>query len=116
MDEIEKLALFNDLADIRRTAIRPVLDQIAAALENAMRTTGLDFPVHLSIPTTGSAIITVGTQASPPPEQWDQAIELLSRILGQQFPGMRRLLNREISCGLVTPTSVAAEITTTSGW
>jgi hypothetical protein len=111
MDTIEELA--NDVADARRKAIRPVLDQIAAELAGALRDAGLDFPVYLSIPTSGRSIISFVTPGDPTEAQWSQATELLCATLSERLDRVK-LMHRELTCAVANSTPVAAEITATA--
>jgi hypothetical protein len=79
--------LTKDIIERRQELIRQSLDQIAAELEREMLQVGLNFPVYLSVPNSGEALISFITSEHPPFREWEEVTAILSRLISSRLSG-----------------------------
>jgi hypothetical protein len=69
-----------DALEAQRSIIRQSLDQIAADVGTALLKANLTFPIGLTIPSSGRALLTIVTQNDPSDEDSAQASEIVRCI------------------------------------
>jgi hypothetical protein len=97
----------DDALEAQRSIIRQSLDQIAADVGAALLKADLTFPIGLTIPSSGRALLTIVTQNDPSDEEWAQASKIIRCIVSKKLDGIK-LRSRLLPCTMVnTPISVA---------
>jgi len=95
-EESDDLADDDDVTDHRARATT-MLDQIARQTKQALVEAGIDTPVFLIVPTSGSAIVTFGTIADPPDDQWSRVSDVVASVV-RDLIGLDRVQCREVQC------------------
>jgi hypothetical protein len=93
----------------QRSIIRQSLDQIAADAGIALLKAKLTFPIGLTTPTSGRALLTIVTQNDPSDEEWAQASKIVRHIVSKKLDGIG-LSSRSLPCTMVNAPISAAEI------
>jgi hypothetical protein len=110
MPEIVEPTTTDGEPEAQRAVIRLALDDIAIEVGTALRDAHLDFPVGLTIPSSGP-LITMVTPVDPSENDWSQATAIVRRIVSSKLGGMR-LRSRPLPGAMVNATMGAAEVTT----
>ena len=105
--------MIDDRRDAQRDIIRQSLDAIANDIGVAMRDGGLTFPVYMTVRNSGDALVTIATTLDPSSADWQQASEIVCRIIEQKV-GCGRLRGQELPCsianaGVINATDVMAD-------
>ena len=93
----------------QRSIIRQSLDEIAADVGTALLKANLTFPIGLTTPTSGRALLTIVTQNDPSDVEWAKASEIVRRIVSKKLDGIE-LRSRPLPCAMVNVPISAAEI------
>ena len=100
MDEIDdRHQDFDDRLDTQRDIIRQSLDEIANDIGMAMRDVGLTFPVYMTVRNSGDALVTIATTLDPSDADWQQASEIVCRIIEEKV-GCGRLRGQTLPCAI----------------
>jgi hypothetical protein len=99
---------YDDL-EARRRVIQLLLDEIANEVGTAMHDAHLDFPVGLTSPSSGHAILTMVTLLDPSDDDWERASAIVRQIVSEKLGGIR-LRSRLLPCVLANATMTAADI------
>jgi hypothetical protein len=99
----------DDKTEGEREIIRQSLNEIALEVKTRLREANLSYPVYLSVPLSGDAIITLFTRLDPSDEQWDRVSEIIRQILSARLGGMR-LRSRHLICAVADALVEASEI------
>ena len=91
--------IFDDRIDAQRDLIRQSLDQIANDIGMAMRDVGLNFPVYMTVRNSGDALVTIATTLDPSDADWQQASEIVCRIIEEKV-GCGRLRGQTLPCAI----------------
>jgi hypothetical protein len=97
--------------DAKREIIRQSLEEIAADVGNALRDADLDFPVFLTVPTSGDSLATMASPLDPSDGDWSHASAIVCRMIGQRLGGVRlsgRSLHSAVANGAIAATDVTA--------
>ena len=86
--------IFDDQLDAKRDIIRQSLDEIANDIGMAMRDVGLTFPVYMTVRNSGDALVTIATTLDPSDADWQQASEIVCRIIEEKV-GCGRLRGQD---------------------
>src|ERR1700693_1576462 len=89
----------DDILDAQRDIIRQSLNEIANDIGMAMRDVGLTFPVYMTVRNSGDALVTIATTLDPSSADWQQASEIVCRILEEKV-GCGRLRGQELPCAI----------------
>ncbi len=113
MDEIDEYQDFDDRLDAQREIIRQSLNEITNDIGMAMRDVGLTFPVYMTVRNSGDALVTIATTLDPSDADWQQASEIVCRIIGERV-GCGRLRGQALPCaianaGVINATDVMAD-------
>jgi hypothetical protein len=100
----------DDGIDAQRSIIRESIDEIANDIGTAMRDSHLDFPVGLTVPSSG-AFLTMFTPLDPTESDWSKATAIARHIVSSKLGGIR-LRSRSLPCAMVHSPMGAAEVTT----
>jgi hypothetical protein len=111
MPEVVEPASADDEPEAQRAVIRLALDEIGTETDIALRESGLSFPVGLTIPSSGYALITMVTPVDPSDDDWSQATAIVRHIVSSKLGGIR-LRSRPLPCTMVNATMGVAEVTT----
>ena len=95
--------------DAQREIIRQSLDEIAAEVGTALRDAHLDFPVYLTVPTSGDLLATMACPLDPSDSNWSHASAIVCRIIGRRL-GDARLRGRSLHCAVANATIGATEV------
>jgi hypothetical protein len=95
--------------EAQRSIIRQSLEEIAADLGTALLKANLTFPIGLTTPSSGYALVTIVTQNDPSDEEWAQASEIVRHIVSTKLNGIA-LCSRSLPCTMVNAPISAAEI------
>jgi hypothetical protein len=96
--------------EAQREIVRLALDEIAANLAGQLRDSGMSFPVGLTIPSSGCALITMVTPVDPSDYDWSQATAIVRHIVSSKLGGIR-LRSRPLPCTMVNAPMGVAEVT-----
>ena len=75
-----------------------------------MRDVHLDYPVGLTVPISGEALITMVTPVDPSDDDWSHATAIVRQIVAKRLGGIR-LRSRPLTCAMANAPMNAAEIT-----
>lgn len=100
--------------DAQREIIRESLNEIATEVGTALRDAHLDFPVVLTVPTSGQSFATIATPLDPSDSDWSHASAIVCRIIGQRLGGVR-LRGRSLHCAVANATMGATEVMADAG-
>ena len=92
----------DDRLNTQRDIIRQSLDDIANDIGMAMRDVGLTFPVYMTVRNSGDALVTIATTLDPSDADWQQASEIVCRIIEEKV-GCGRLRGQNCLALLRTP-------------
>jgi hypothetical protein len=98
-----------DNLETQRSIVRQSLDEIANDVGIAMRDANLKFPFGLTVPGSGSSLVTMVTPIDPSDDDWSQTTDIVRKVVGKKLGGMR-LRCRPLSCAIVNETMTGAEI------
>ena len=101
----------DDLETLRST-IRQSLDEIANDVGSAMRDARLQFPLGLTVPNSGHALVTMVTPVDPSDEDWSHATAIVRHIVSKKLGGIG-LCSRPLLCAMANTTMSVAEIAPT---
>jgi hypothetical protein len=104
----------DDGPEARRAIIRPMLDAIAFELGTALRDAHLDFPVYLTVPSSGQSLATIATPLDPSTEDWAYAMAIACRIIEKQLDDVR-LHSRPLACAMANARIGAADVCADGG-
>jgi hypothetical protein len=96
-DEIAVAAVESTSRMESREKLRAILPEIATEVAAAMRAAGLDFPIWLSVPNSGTAIATLATPLDPTGVDWENACRI-ARAIVETHSGRQDLAMHELSC------------------
>ena len=89
----------DDRRNAQRDIIRESLDEIANDIGMAMRDVGLTFPVYMTVRNSGDALVTIATTLDPSSADWQQASEIVCRILEEKV-GCGQLRGQVLHCAI----------------
>jgi hypothetical protein len=95
--------------ETEREIIRPVLNDIAKEVEIKLREAGLNVPVFLTVPNSGSAIVTMATPADPADALWMKVTGIVVETVSSRLNGSR-LQSKEVTCAMAAATMSAADL------
>src|ERR1700729_206938 len=110
MDEQQREAFDEHDLETQRLNVRQSFDEIVTDIGIAMRDAHLTFPLGITIPSSGHAIVTVVSPGDPPDDEWEQASTIVQQVVGKRLGGIR-LRSKHLSCAMVNATISGAEIT-----
>jgi hypothetical protein len=103
--------IIEDRLDAQRDIIRKSLNKIVNNIGMAMRDVGLTFPLYMTVRNSGDALVTIATPLDPSNADWQQASEIVCRILEQKV-GCDRLRGQELPCAIANAGVInAADVT-----
>jgi hypothetical protein len=111
MPQIVEPKSTNSEPEAQRAIVRLALDAIATEVGAALHDAHLDFPVGLTVPSSGFSFITMVTLLDPNESDWAQATAIVRHIVSSKLGGIR-LRSRPLPCAMVNATMGAAEVTT----
>ena len=100
----------DDGIDAQRSIIRKSLDEIAAEVGTALLNANLRFPIGITTPSSGHAIVTIVTPLDPRDDDWAHAGAIVRQIVSKKLGGIS-LQSRPLTCAMVNATMSGAEIT-----
>jgi hypothetical protein len=107
----DKLELTDDdELETQKSIIQQSLDEIASELGLAMRDANLDYPVGLTVPISGAALITMVTPDDPSDDEWSHITAIVRQIVAKRLGGIR-LRSRPLKCAMANAPMSASEIT-----
>jgi hypothetical protein len=95
--------------EAQRAIIRPMLDAIAFDIGMELRDAHLDFPVYLTVPSSGQSLATIATPLDPSTEDWAYAMAIACRIIEKQLDDVR-LRSRPLACAMANARIGAADV------
>src|SRR3981189_638020 len=95
--------------EAQREIIKLALDEIAAEVGTTLREAHLDFPVFLTVPTSGDSLATMASPLDPSDSDWFNASAIVCRIIGKRLGA--RLRGRPLHCAVTNATMGATEVT-----
>ena len=76
-----------------------------------MRDVGLTFPIYMTVRNSGDALVTIATTLDPSNSDWQQASEIVCRII-QEKVGCERSRGQELPCAIANSGVInAADVT-----
>jgi hypothetical protein len=110
MPQIVEPTSIDDEPEAQRTVIRLALDGIAIEVGAALRDARLDFPVGLTVPSSGYALATMVTPVDPGEDDWFRATAIVRRIVSSKLGGIR-LRSQPLPCTMVNASMNSTELT-----
>jgi hypothetical protein len=99
-----------DRIERQREIIRHVLDSVAEEVENKLREVGLDFPIFLTVPSSGYAIATMATPSDPDEGTFLRAAAIVRQIISARLDGLA-LQSTALPCAIANRRMSAADLT-----
>ena len=93
---------------IAREQVVENLEEIAERTKAELEAAGVRFPVFFLIPTSGDALITVGTTHDPDDLEWEVASQIALSVM-QDVLATRKLRSNSIACALAYPVNNTSE-------
>ena len=100
----------DDELETQRSIIRRSLDEIGEELGVAMRAANLHYPIGLTVPISGEALVTMVTPVDPSDDDWSHATAIVRQIVSRRLGGIR-LRSRPLTCAMANAPMNAAERT-----
>jgi hypothetical protein len=100
----------DDEIDAKRSIVRESLDEIAAEVGTALLSANLRFPIGITTPSSGHAIVTIVTPLDPSDDDWAHTCAIVRQIVSEKLGGIS-LRSRSLSCAMVNAPMSGAEIT-----
>jgi hypothetical protein len=100
--------------EAQRAIIRQSINEIAAEVGTALRDARLDFPVFLTVPTSGYSFATMACPLDPSDEDWSHASAIVCRIIGKRL-GDVQLRGRALHCAVANAAVSASEVMADTG-
>ena len=111
MDTTDEYQEIDDQLNTQRDIIRQSLETIANDIGMAMRDVGLTLPIFITVRNSGDALVTIATPLDPSDADWQQASEIVCRILEKKV-GCGQLRGRELACAIANGGAInAADVT-----
>lgn len=82
----------------QRAHLTAMLDRISADVTEQLEDVGLSMPIFLVVPSTGSAVVTVGTPGHPSDDDWEAAGKIVIDVVASHLGGNMKLIGNELSC------------------
>lgn len=82
--------------EAQQEIIRQSLAEIATDVESELKQSGLNFPVFVTVPNSGDAVLTVASPLDPSDLDWASATAIVTQIVGEWLGGIGL-------CAKVTP-------------
>ncbi len=102
--------------DAQREIIRSNLTQIDNDIGMMMRDAGLHFPVYITVRDSGDSLATFATPHDPSDDDWQQASDIVCRIMEDTIGGNTKLRNRGLLCAVANAAPMgAAEVAPSTG-
>jgi hypothetical protein len=105
-------ALASDKIDAEREIIRKSLDEIVQEVGAKMRAADLTYPVFMTIPGSGAAIMTFATpvdEDSDGDDEWPKISAIIQKIISDHLDGIA-LRSQSLPCAMVSATMKAADV------
>ena len=96
--------------ETQRSIIRQSLDEFAEELGVAMRAANLHYPIGLTVPISGEALVTMVTPVDPSDDDWSHTTAIVRQIVSRRLGGIR-LRSRPLTCAMANTPINTAEIT-----
>jgi hypothetical protein len=109
MDTDNEYQGIDDTLDTQRDTLRQSLDAVANDVSMALRDAGLNFPVFLTVPSSGNSLATIATPLDPTDDDWQRASEIVCQIMAEKV-GCDRLRRRELTCAVANSKVAAADV------
>jgi hypothetical protein len=93
-----------------REILRASLHEIAAEVGRSMRDADLNFPLGLTVPASGNALITLLTSDDPSSVDWLSAIRMVHEVVAKRLGGIK-LCSKELQCAMANSTMTAVDLT-----
>ena len=109
---IQDDSLTDDKIEGEREIIRKALTEIVQEVGNRMREAGLTYPVFMTVPSSGNAIMTMATpvdQSNDGCDEWPQITAIIQKILSDRLDGVA-LWSHELPCAMVNTPMNAADV------
>jgi hypothetical protein len=95
--------------DAQRQTLRQSLDTVASDVSMALRDAGLDFPVFLTVPSSGNSLATIATPIDPTETDWQRASQIVCHIIAKKV-GCDLLRGRRLTCAVANSVVAAADL------
>jgi hypothetical protein len=95
--------------DAKRQTIRDSLDQIVSKIHAALTEAGLHYPIYVSVPSSGTSLLTIVTPLDPTDCEWDRISQIACDIVAKQT-GAERMASRPIACAMAGAKMGSAEV------
>jgi len=95
--------------DAQRDRLRMSIDVIAAEVTAALRDADLTTPVFLTVPSSGSALLTFATPDNPADDTWELVSKIICGIAGNAI-GVTGLIGRSLVCAAAGVAMAAADV------
>jgi hypothetical protein len=87
------------IRNAKRQSIRDSLDQIVSEIHTAVVEAGLDYPIYVSVPSSGNSLLTIITPLDPTDGEWDRISQIACDIVAKKT-GAERMASRPIACAM----------------
>jgi hypothetical protein len=93
----------------QRERIRASLDEIAIDVGISLRDAGLNYPIYMTVPTSGDSVATIATPVDPSDDDWEYTTAIACRVIGARL-GEKKLITRHLRCAMANATMGAADV------
>jgi hypothetical protein len=109
MDTDNEYQEIDDSLDTQRETLRQSLDAVVRDVSMTLRDAGLNFPVFLTIPSSGNSLATIATPLDPLDNDWQRASEIVCQIIAKKV-GCDLLRGRRLTCAVANSVVAAADL------
>lgn len=95
--------------DELRKALKEQLPAVVMEIEVALAAANLNYPVFLVIPSSGQAIVSVGTPLDPDDIDWNRIDAIVREVIGEKL-GLNELSSVELSCAAANHRMMVVDI------
>ena len=95
MQSINQPDKTTDDLDAQRAILTKSINDVAGEIGIALKDTGLHFPVHISVRTSGDSLATIATPLDPSDNDWKHAMAIDCEVTGRRV-GAKKLHGREL--------------------
>jgi hypothetical protein len=111
MDTTDQRTEPSNMLDAQRAILSQLLPDIVNDIGMALRDIGLHFPIFVTLPTSGHALVTFATPLDPCDDDWQEASDIACEIIQKRL-GCGALCGRTMACAVANGTISASEFAT----
>lgn len=107
---IQEATLTDSHIETEREILRQCLDKIAEELGKRLQGANLNYPIYLTVPNSGEALMLMATPLDPPIDDWSHITKIVQSVVSNKLGGVG-LRNRTMACATTSTTMSAVDLT-----